>query len=272
MFPPWLLCVQDFLVLLASIASFILENVLPDSNGGFIRVFRLGRTLRPLRVIQRNENMRIVVGSLIHGFKDVMSVYLLSQFVYIIFAILGLNLFAGLFKRCKLLLSSLAVRAAWHSPPPPSLFSGNDDSITHKDECVGTFMLDGQSVERVWENPRYGDIEDLIPFSFDNFGQAYLTLMEILTLEGFTDVIAAAMDITGRRVLPLYQYCLPPVTSHSYGASLHLHPRYGCRAQYAAAVQSLGRLRHLLCADHHGVRVFHPRAFRCRYCRKLQPL
>jgi hypothetical protein len=144
------------------------------SSGGvsFLRVFRLGRTLRPLRVIRGNASMRIVVSSLINSFRDVISVYVLLQCFTVMFAILGVSLFSGLFFRC------------------------NNPAAATRADCVGTFVDgSGATVEAAWANPRYTGGGG-VGFSFDNFYEAYLTVNDVIGIEGFTDVLASVMDVT----------------------------------------------------------------------------
>jgi hypothetical protein len=119
------------------------------ASGGvsFLRVIRVGRTLRPLRVIRGNPSMRVVVSSLINSFTDVVNVYILAQFVTLLFAILGVSLFSGQLYRC------------------------NIPSITTRDDCVGEFVLSSglnASVTAVWANPSYGGDSSLPSFNFDN--------------------------------------------------------------------------------------------------------
>ena len=50
----------DFLVIVASILNYT-----PLETGNLGRVFRLGRCLRPLRMINRNESMKIIITAVI---------------------------------------------------------------------------------------------------------------------------------------------------------------------------------------------------------------
>jgi hypothetical protein len=48
---------MDLLVVL--VMYLLMIPTISDSNLGFVRVLRLGRTLRPLRMINRNKGMRV---------------------------------------------------------------------------------------------------------------------------------------------------------------------------------------------------------------------
>lgn len=154
------------------------------SSGGslkILRVFRLGRALRPLRVIRGNASMRVVVSSLMASFTDVLNVYLLSQVVSLMFAIVGVSLFSGLLFRC------------------------NNPAATGATDCVGTFIdpASGLNTTSVWSNPSYSYADDP-PYSFDDVMNAFLVVKEVQVSEGWTEVLAAAMDITAEHEQPRF--------------------------------------------------------------------
>lgn len=75
------------------------------------------------------------------------------------------------------------------------LFSCNDSTVLTKVECAGEFMV--ETVEgwaylapRVWQNPQV--------WSFDSFKSALLILFEIVSLEGWIDVMESVMTIKGK--------------------------------------------------------------------------
>ncbi len=118
--------------------------------------------------------MRIVVSSLIDSFGDVINVFILSQCVTVIFAILGVSLFSGKLFRC------------------------NNPAASGRLDCVGTFIdaVTNQSVAAVWSNPTYENIAGATGFSFDDFIQSYLTVTDVIGIEGFTDVLYSVMSVT----------------------------------------------------------------------------
>lgn len=147
-----------------------------SSNGKlkFLRVFRLGRALRPLRVIRGNASMRVVVSSLMSSFTDVINVYFLSQFISIMFAIMGVSLFSGMFYSC------------------------NNPAASGQADCVGTFIhpTTGLNTTAIWSNPAYMGFIDDPKYSFDDVLNAYLVVKEVQVTEGWTEVLAASMDVT----------------------------------------------------------------------------
>lgn len=78
------------------------------------------------------------------------------------------------------------------------MFACNDDTSLGKDDCQNEFLASPVDnsltfmAPRVWENP-----SPSTSFSFDSFGDSFLILFEIVSLEGWIDVLKAALDITG---------------------------------------------------------------------------
>lgn len=66
------------------------------------RVLRLLRTLRPLRLISHNISMKIVVTALLESVVAIMNVGIVLLLVWLMFAILGVDLFAGKFYSCEI--------------------------------------------------------------------------------------------------------------------------------------------------------------------------
>ena len=72
------------------------------------------------------------------------------------------------------------------------------------DEFSNSFVSDADSnnvfsflVPRVWENPA-----PLMTFSFDGFRQSLFILFEIISLEGWVDVMGVATSVTGENQQP----------------------------------------------------------------------
>lgn len=84
----------DFLIIIgASISSFGLSN----QNMSIIKTFRLTRILRPLRLISRNEGLKITINSLIKAIPNIINLVVLNWFFFLLFGILGTNLYKGFF-------------------------------------------------------------------------------------------------------------------------------------------------------------------------------
>ncbi|KAK0539429.1 calcium channel protein [Tilletia horrida] len=83
------------------------------------------------------------------------------------------------------------------------LYSCSDGSagILNKGDCVGEYAASPSQWEflapRVWANPTEGSV-----YSFDDFKSSLLILFEIVSLEGWIDVMQAAMRIAGKDQQP----------------------------------------------------------------------
>ncbi|KAF5368727.1 hypothetical protein D9757_010428 [Collybiopsis confluens] len=148
--------------------------------GGLSRFTRSLKALRALRLITLFERMRNSFQSLIiSGASRIFDAALLAILYMIPYAVWGLNIFAGKMNKC------------------------NDDDVTATSGCnneyVNTYINDafGYPVPRVWDNPAPST-----KFSFDNFGSSLLILFEIVSLEGWIDVMQAAADVVGFDMQP----------------------------------------------------------------------
>jgi len=89
--------VLDFIIVFFSIF-----DLLPTGQDiGALKIIRLARVLRPLRMIARNEGMKIAIESLIMSIKGVGNVLIISILILLLFAILGTNFYKGLFMTCS---------------------------------------------------------------------------------------------------------------------------------------------------------------------------
>ncbi|PRW21007.1 voltage-gated ion channel superfamily [Chlorella sorokiniana] len=148
----------DLGVVVVSAIVLIAES----ANARFLKALRVLRATRPLRVLTRSQSMLMVFHTLIRSLAEMANVTVLAGMVFLIFSILGVQLFAGL------------------------LWSCNDDSVAGKDECTGTFVdpATGDVLQREWTNAFY---------NFDNVGLAFLTLFVTATLDGYTRTMYATM-------------------------------------------------------------------------------
>lgn len=82
--------------------SSILELSLKDFNLPIIKIFRMLRTLRPLRFISHNVAMRLIVGALIESVGSIANVLSVVAVMFLIFAIVGVSFFGGGFWFCNI--------------------------------------------------------------------------------------------------------------------------------------------------------------------------
>lgn len=90
--------ILDFVIVVSSIVDIF------TSTGAIsvITIFRLLRTLRPLRFVSHNVNMKIVVTSLLDSVTSIINVIIVIFVVWLMFAILGISLLGGRMGYCDI--------------------------------------------------------------------------------------------------------------------------------------------------------------------------
>uniref|UniRef100_A0AAR2JH35 Sodium channel protein n=1 Tax=Pygocentrus nattereri TaxID=42514 RepID=A0AAR2JH35_PYGNA len=173
-------CWLDFLIVDVSLISLV-ANSLGYSDFGAIKSLRTLRALRPLRALSRFEGMRVVVNALIGAIPSIMNVLLVCLIFWLIFSIMGVNLFAGKFGKCVNRTGYI------HSA----------SIVNNKSDCQA--MNDTQFY---WTK---------VKVNFDNVGLGYLSLLQVATFKGWMEIMYAAVDSRGVEEQPvkeinLYMY------------------------------------------------------------------
>ncbi|KAI1888942.1 hypothetical protein AGOR_G00173950 [Albula goreensis] len=156
-------CWLDFLIVDVSLVSLV-ANTLGYSDFAAIKSLRTLRALRPLRALSRFEGMRVVVNALIGAIPSIMNVLLVCLIFWLIFSIMGVNLFAGKFGRCV----------------NRTGYIYNATMINNKTEC-----LQMNDTQYYWTK---------VKVNFDNVGAGYLALLQVATFKGWMDIMYAAVD------------------------------------------------------------------------------
>ncbi|KAM6424198.1 voltage-dependent T-type calcium channel subunit alpha-1H isoform 3-T4 [Liasis olivaceus] len=126
---------------------------------GVLRVLRLLRTLRPLRVISRAPGLKLVVETLISSLRPIGNIVLICCAFFIIFGILGVQLFKGKFYYCE----------------------GPDiRNISTKVDC--------RKAHYKWVRRKY---------NFDNLGQALMSLFVLSSKDGWVNIMYDGLDAVG---------------------------------------------------------------------------
>uniref|UniRef100_A0A8C8SMQ1 Sodium channel protein n=1 Tax=Pelusios castaneus TaxID=367368 RepID=A0A8C8SMQ1_9SAUR len=159
-------CWLDFLIVGVSLISLI-ANSLGYSEMGPIKSLRTLRALRPLRALSRFEGMRVVVNALIGAIPSIMNVLLVCLIFWLIFSIMGVNLFAGKFGKC-------INKTAGDTPLDSKVINNMSDCIINN--VTGSFY---------WTK---------VKVNFDNVGAGYLALLQVATFKGWMDIMYAAVD------------------------------------------------------------------------------
>uniref|UniRef100_A0A8C9N7I5 Sodium channel protein n=1 Tax=Serinus canaria TaxID=9135 RepID=A0A8C9N7I5_SERCA len=169
-------CWLDFLIVDVSLVS-LTANWLGYSELGAIKSLRTLRALRPLRALSRFEGMRVVVNALVGAIPSIMNVLLVCLIFWLIFSIMGVNLFAGKYYRCV-------------NTTTGELF--DIDVVNNKSDCMA--LLHTNEVR--WVN---------VKVNFDNVGLGYLSLLQVATFKGWMDIMYAAVDSREIEEQPQYE-------------------------------------------------------------------
>ncbi|XP_030277421.1 sodium channel, voltage gated, type VIII, alpha subunit b isoform X5 [Sparus aurata] len=171
-------CWLDFFIVDVSIVSLI-ANALGYSDLGPIKSLRTLRALRPLRALSRFEGMRVVVNALVGAIPSIMNVLLVCLIFWLIFSIMGVNLFAGKYYYC------FNETAEEYFLP---------DVVNNKTECFAFIHANYSEVR--WKN---------VKINFDNVGAGYLALLQVATFKGWMDIMYAAIDSRRVEDQPVYE-------------------------------------------------------------------
>ncbi|XP_055922910.1 sodium channel protein para isoform X21 [Eupeodes corollae] len=153
-------CWLDFIIVMVSLINFVASLV----GAGGIQAFKTMRTLRalrPLRAMSRMQGMRVVVNALVQAIPSIFNVLLVCLIFWLIFAIMGVQLFAGKYFKCV---------------------DDNHTTISHeiipnRNAC--------ENENYTWENSA---------MNFDHVGNAYLCLFQVATFKGWIQIMNDAID------------------------------------------------------------------------------
>ena len=99
----------DFLIVVCAIVSLSITDI----NLGFFKAIRMIRVLRPLKVISRNQGLKVAVLSLLNSIPGILNVIIVSLLFFLLFGILGTNFFKGKFFVCKGFLNIAEIDNKW---------------------------------------------------------------------------------------------------------------------------------------------------------------
>ncbi|XP_053120365.1 sodium channel protein type 1 subunit alpha isoform X2 [Hemicordylus capensis] len=170
-------CWLDFLIVDVSLVS-LTANALGYSELGAIKSLRTLRALRPLRALSRFEGMRVVVNALLGAIPSIMNVLLVCLIFWLIFSIMGVNLFAGKFYHCI-------------NTTTGDMFL--IEEVNNKSQCEE--LIEANQTAR-WKN---------VKVNFDNVGFGYLSLLQVATFKGWMDIMYAAIDSRNVMQQPKYE-------------------------------------------------------------------
>ncbi len=112
-------------------------------------------------MISKDEGMKTIVNSLLKAIPSLFNVALINILFFVVFGILGVQIFKGQIGYC------------------------NDETIDLKVKCTGNFMSEGVKTNREW----------IVPFNnFNNVMWSMITFFELATLEGWPNTLLRIVD------------------------------------------------------------------------------
>ena len=184
-------CLDCFIVV-TSIVSLITEATGTSGASSPLYVLRTLRALRPLRAVRRWEGMKLVVNALIESIPGIGNVMMICLIFWLIFSILGVQLFGGRFARCM------------HRD---SLDIVNFSVVNNKSQCcewdpaTNMTLCDPDNNQTsgiyLWEDTH---------INFNHVGLASIALFQVATFEGWMEVMASAADAVGIDQQPRYEH------------------------------------------------------------------
>ncbi|XP_065341308.1 voltage-dependent T-type calcium channel subunit alpha-1G-like isoform X4 [Cloeon dipterum] len=163
--------IMDGVLVLISIVD-LLMSVISESSPrifGILRVFRLLRSLRPLRVINRAPGLKLVVQTLLSSLRPIGNIVLICCTFFIIFGILGVQLFKGAFYYCE----------------------GPDiKNVRNKTDCLA-------DKKNSWVNRKY---------NFDDLGKALMSLFVLSSKDGWVNIMYTGLDAVGVDQQPIENF------------------------------------------------------------------
>uniref|UniRef100_A0A673A7E7 Ion transport domain-containing protein n=1 Tax=Sphaeramia orbicularis TaxID=375764 RepID=A0A673A7E7_9TELE len=206
----------DFFIVIVGMLEYSL-----DGHNVSLSAIRTVRVLRPLRAINRVPSMRILVTLLLDTLPMLGNVLALCFFVFFIFGIVGVQLWAGLLRnRCFM---GEDVKIGYYRPDgtedhpficsterengmlrcsdvPRRRVDGTYCSLGAEEARPDTGLRIDEPVSCVNWYQYYNECRagELNPhkgaINFDNIGYAWIAIFQVITLEGWVDIMYYVMD------------------------------------------------------------------------------
>ncbi|XP_073324255.1 sodium channel, voltage gated, type VIII, alpha subunit b isoform X8 [Pagrus major] len=152
---------------------FILEMLLKWVAYGFVKYFTNAWCWLDFFIVD------VVVNALVGAIPSIMNVLLVCLIFWLIFSIMGVNLFAGKYYYC------------YNETAEENFLP---DVVNNKTECFA--FINANYSEVRWKN---------VKINFDNVGAGYLALLQVATFKGWMDIMYAAIDSRKVEDQPIYE-------------------------------------------------------------------
>uniref|UniRef100_A0AAV2L4E6 Ion transport domain-containing protein n=1 Tax=Knipowitschia caucasica TaxID=637954 RepID=A0AAV2L4E6_KNICA len=155
-------CWLDFIVTLACVLSVAAQT--SELGPALISL----KALRPLRILAHIKGTRLCVSVLLRMLPSLLDVLLVTSTVWLFFAIICVQLFAGTFEHC------------FNKTSNERFFAGD---VANRSECY--VIMEANQTEVEWRS---------VPVNFDNIWSAQLALFSMGTLKGWLEIIYLVSD------------------------------------------------------------------------------
>ena len=155
--------ILDFVIVVFSILSWVLESLDTGIDISYLKALRALRALRPLKLVSKNEGMKLVVNSILASIPNLINVFLISILFFFVFGVLGLSILMGRVSYCF----------------DPNAPEGTDDESIKLDKIP--CLEQGKD----WLTPEN---------NYNNIFSSMVTFFEVSTLETWPDIMFAAID------------------------------------------------------------------------------
>ncbi|CAF3010742.1 unnamed protein product [Rotaria socialis] len=182
--------VMDFVVVVTGLATISIKK-----NSSFdLRTLRAVRVLRPLKLVSGIPSLQVVLKSILKAMAPLFQIALLVLFAIIIFAIIGLELYSGVFHTtCFYANRTVMYKGEDHQSTTCGIPGEPIWGWLNIKHGVFTCNIPNESLScrEYWEGPNKGIT------SFDNIGFAMLTVFQCITMEGWTQILYWTNDAVG---------------------------------------------------------------------------
>ncbi|RLN21075.1 hypothetical protein BBJ28_00010562 [Nothophytophthora sp. Chile5] len=200
--------VMDFAI--TAVAGFFMGQ--GSSKFKFVKTLRTFRALRPLRMINRNPGLKLVVSSLIASIPQILNVIMVCLLVFIIFSILAVNNLKGKFYSCQGDVFNSLLEAQQELIVTPRIWSNltlieqtwfsSSSAETFQSLGLDPLLLTSRAVCTLFG----ASWNSTIPQNFDNVISGIQTFFELTTTEGWVTVMLASVDATEIDMQPVPNY------------------------------------------------------------------
>ena len=183
----------DFFVVMVSTITLLLSF---SNNFNYLRLFRIIRLLKTIKIF---PNLKRFVSTIINSFYDLISVFLLMFFFYLIFSILGLTLFNDRFNyMCRLNKTPengiLLINPVYNN----TLCGGHNDCYGLSDYCVSSFKFYKNKQYFMnsfyYEKEIYSEHFNYGYLNFNNIFNSFLTVFITSTGHGWSKLMYLTMN------------------------------------------------------------------------------